>query len=425
MNNYLSHRWPAGMLAQPEPPKKKPRKTRRAWRSVLIVAVALLLIAGLTAGSFFGIQFAAERYLAGQQGQNQQPGQAEQPDGGKEDKPPLPTTDQSQGAEWSPEGILRGEPTAEFTMELLSREGQLPMTSTEIYKKVLPSIVLVEAANSVGYGTGSGVIISADGYIITNYHIIEGAEATSIAIMRLSDRKTYENVALVAWDKELDLAILKADGQDFVPAELGSSDELEVGDPVYAIGNPMGYLYGSMTEGIVSATGERVSMFNYPGRLIQTSASLNSGNSGGALVDAYGRVVGITCAKLTGIHNDVVIEGVGLAIPMSDAEPYLARMLRHGYSSRPSIGISCYEVEVNGRPGIYVAETTPDTPAAKVLMPGDVILSANGVPAASVDDLTRVFAWLEPGDKVELVVLRDTRELTITLALYERLPETE
>ena len=437
MDNYLSARWPGSnpspQPAKPNKPNKsqkpqKQRKSRRVWRDVLIICLALILLGGLIVGSFFGVQWAAERYLADQSGQQTQPGQSPQPTQpnlpsrpDKDDLPSLPTNTGSTEDLWSPELLPQGAADPNGVIELLSSEGLEPLSGSEIYKKVLPSIVCVEAYSALGYSVGSGIIISESGYIITNYHIVEGG--TGLAVMLLSDNSVYD-AALVGYDQELDLAILKAEGSGFVPAELGNSDELEVGDTVYAIGNPLGYLYGTLTDGIVSALGDRVSQLDYPGRLIQTTAALNSGNSGGALVDCYGRVVGITSAKVTGVQEDVVIEGLGLAIPLADAQPYLQRIYRTGVSSRPSLGISCYAAEVDGYEGIFVVEVTVGTPAHGRLLPEDLILSANGIPALSVDDMIRVFAWMEPGDEVELVVLRNGKEITVTITLYERLPET-
>ncbi len=432
MDNYLSHRWPGIPQPQSEKNHQTPKhgKKRRVWRDVLIICLALIVLGGLVVGSFYGVQWAAERYLTGEQGQSGQtgqPGQSAQPTptiplpGEKDDLPDLPGIPGGTESLWSPDLLPRGEADPNGVIELLSNEGQEPLSGSQIYEKVLPSIVCVEAYNGQGYGIGSGIIISESGYIITNYHIVEGG--IGLTVMLLSDNSVYD-AALVGYDEELDLAILKAEGSGFVPAELGNSDELQVGDVVYAIGNPLGYLYGTMTDGIVSALGDRVSQLNYPGRLIQTTAALNSGNSGGALVDCYGRVVGITSAKVTGVQEDVVIEGLGLAIPLADAQPYLQRIYRTGESSRPSLGISCYAAQVDGYEGILVVEVNFGTPAHGKLLPDDLILSANGIPALSVDDMVRVFAWMEPGDDVELVVLRNGEEITVSITLYERLPET-
>lgn len=416
MDNYLSGRWPTPVPSAPERHEKKKdrRKGRRVWRDVLVVFLALVILGALVAGSFFGVQYAAERLAS-------EP--AWLPDLPYEDEPPFSTAPVTESGEWSADLLPRADCDPSAQLEPLSREGEAELTATEIYKKVLPSIVCVQAYNEEGYSVGSGIIVSESGYIITNYHVIE--EGLGLAVMLLSDMTTYD-AALVGYDKELDLAILKAEGTGFVPAEIGDSDELEVGDAVYAIGNPMGYLYGSMSDGIVSALSDRVSQLDYPGRLIQTTAALNSGNSGGALVDSYGRVVGITYAKVTGVQEDVVIEGIGLAIPLSDARPYLNRIFRTGSSARPSLGIQCYSpVNVDGVVGILVSEATKGTPAEGKLFPEDLIIAVNGIRVYAVDDVTRILSEMDPGDEVELTVIRKGKEITVVVELYDRLPELQ
>lgn len=419
MDNYLSGRWPESMTPPPAPKqtkkqRRKQKKSRRVWRDILIVCLALVVLGGLLAGSFFGVQYAAEKFAGQMPGMTDQPGVT---------SPALPTEGLTQDDLWSADMLPRAEHDPSAQIQLLSRQGETPLTATEIYKKVLPSIVAVEAYNGVGYSMGSGIVVTESGYIITNYHVIEGG--VSLSIMLLSDRSIHE-AALVGYDKELDLAVLKAEGTGFVPAQFGSSDELEVGDAVYAIGNPLGYLYGAMTDGIVSVLDDRVAQLDYPGRLIQTSAALNSGNSGGALVDTFGRVIGITYAKVTGIRNDTVVEGLGLAIPMSDARAYLNRIFRTGDSARPSLGIMCYSpVEVDGVTGIQVAETTVGTPAHGRLLPNDLITHCDGMRVYTVDDMTRLLSELDAGDAVELTLIRKGKEITVTVELYDRLSELQ
>lgn len=432
MDNYLSSRWPEGMATRPEPEtkqtkKRERKKGRRVWRTILILAVTLVLLAGLTVGAFFGVQYAADKLLS------QPPVQSQQPQtSGKPDLPatpsPSPSADVFPGESWTSDLLPQADPDPSVQLTLLTREGQEVLPATEIYKKVLPSIVSVQAFLGNGYSVGSGVVLSESGHILTNYHLVE--DGTDLAIMLLSDYTVYK-AALVGYDKELDLAILKAEGSDFVPAELGSSDELEVGDPVYAIGNPLGYLYGAMSDGIVSALGDRVSELAYPGRLIQTTAALNSGNSGGALVDAYGRVIGITYAKVTGVREDVVLEGLGLAIPMSDARSYLNRILRTGDSARISLGILCYSpvtIETEGGEeltGILVSEATKGTPAFGKLLKDDFITELNGIRVQTVDDVSRILSEMDPGDTVELTVLRRGKTITVQVELYDRLSELQ
>ena len=225
----------------------------------------------------------------------------------------------------------------------------------------------------------------------------------------------------MGYDEELDLAVLKIEAQGLVPARLGSSDQLSVGDSVYAIGNPMGYLHGTMTEGIISSPTRTIPVDGKDMNLLQTSAALNSGNSGGALTNAYGQVVGITSAKITGLENDTVIEGLGLVIPINDTIPFLNQMIHTGQSFRPSLGILCQEVQMDDTSGVYVVSTTADTPAHEALLEGDVILAANGVDTPTLYALTRVLNDTGVGNQVELSVLRDGGVLSISITLYDRL----
>ena len=421
MDNYLSYRWPD--QTELEGPRKKHKKTkakktksRRVWRDILIILLAVVVLGGLVAGSYFGIQYAAKRFVEDL---------PSDPPASTDPLIPIPDlpTDTGIDENWTADLLPWGECDPTVQLELLPRGDAQVIPPKELYKKLLPSIVCVEAYNDKGYSVGSGFIISESGYIVTNYHVIEGG--TELSVMLLSDSSLYD-AYVIGYDKELDLAVLKADGSGFTPAELGNSDELEIGDVVYAIGNPMGYLLGTMTDGIVSHLGERISALDYPGRLILTTAALNSGNSGGALVDSYGRVVGITSAKVTGIENDTVVESLGLAIPLSDARSYLNRILRTGNSARPSLGVQVLSpVEVDGVVGIQVSEATKGTPAYGVLLPGDLITHIDGTRTYSVDDVIRILSELDAGDFVVLTLIRDGEEMTVPIRLYDRLSELQ
>ena len=430
MDNYLSFRWPENneperKKTKKRKEKKKATKKRRIWRDLLVILLALVLLGGLAAGSFFGIQYAAERYLTEQPAYPTDtpasPSESINPSPSPSDSPKPGKVDEN----WTADLLPQAEPDPDVQIELLSREAEQTYTSAELYKMLLPSIVYIEVYSELGYGSGSGIIISNTGYIITNFHVIEGG--TDMTVMLLSDSSLHK-AALVGYDKELDLAVIKIEGNNFVPARFGDSDELAEGDPVYAIGNPMGYLVGVMSDGIVSSRlDERVAALDYEGRLILTTATLNSGNSGGALIDAYGRVVGITHAKLTGVQNDVVTEGLGLAIPITDARPYLNRILRTGNSARPSLGVQCYSPVANadGIIGIEVAEATFGTPAHGKLFAGDLITHINGIRVYVVDDVIRVLSELDAGDEVTLTLIRKGETIDVNVALYDRISELQ
>ena len=270
MQNHLSYRWPTGPSPSSSPLLSSDLPRRRHWGRALLIALGCLAgLALLVLAAFWGMLTLAE-YLAPQQA----------------DPPTIPSNSISrpQAEEWSPEDLPWGEPDPNVEISLSEPSGQL-LTAQEIYQQVLPSVVCVQADHGGSYNVGSGVILTSDGYIVTNYHVIE--ECSALEVMLLTTQRVYDAV-LIGYDEELDLAVLKVEAEDLTPARLADSDRLQVGDQVYAIGNPMGYLYGTMTDGIVSSLAREVEVDSHDMTLIQTSAALNSGNSGGALVDAYG-----------------------------------------------------------------------------------------------------------------------------------------
>ena len=323
----------------------------------------------------------------------------------------------SEEDDWTAAELPWGNPDPD-TEIALSQPSQQTLSPQDIYTQVLPSIVCVEAERDGAYSVGSGVILTESGYIVTNYHVVEGG--TALAVMLLSTEIYYDAV-LIGYDEELDIAVLKIDAPGLVPASFGDSDLLEVGDAVYAIGNPMGYLYGTMTDGIVSSLARRVEIDEYNMYLIQTSVPLNSGNSGGALVNTSGQVVGITVAKITGMTGDTVVEGIGLVIPFTDALSFINHIIQNGTSCRPSLGILCYETILGDQRGILVDSTTPGTPAHKFLRAGDFIVAANGTPVPKLYNLTRILYATGIGNSVELTVLRNGEEVTVSILLYDRL----
>ena len=424
MNNHLSHRWPEGParpLIAPEAPspgkkqKRKKGKKGRGVRTLLIILLCVVIAAGLVAGAYFGIIFAAEHFITPPAAESGQPSSSPAPSA------PAPAT-QGPVAAWSPDDFPWGSPNPDVTLELSQAEPKA-MTPQEIYTSVLPSVVSVNADQGMGYTSGSGVILTSDGYIVTNYHVVEGGIGLYVTL--LSTEMEYE-AKLIGYDQEFDIAVLKIDATGLTPATLADSDSLQVGDAVYAIGNPLGYLYGTMTDGIVSSLARQIEVEGNNMTLIQTSVPLNSGNSGGALVDSYGRVTGITVAKITGMSGDAVIEGIGLVIPITDTLPFINHIIHTGTSYRPNLGILCYETILeSGQKGIMVQETTPGTPAHGMLFPNDLIIAANGVPVAKLPELTRILYRTGVGNRVVLTVLRGVRlkQVDISITLYDRLAQ--
>lgn len=402
MSNYLSHRWPQG---EPRPITYRyssHHRPRRLGKALVVVCLCLVAAAALVFGGYLGMVHLADSLADSQRGSFA----------------PSPTSHVGVNSNWDPADLPWAQPDPNVTITVQD-QGTDVLTSNQIYEQVLPSVVCVTADQGNGSSSvGSGVVLTQSGYIVTNFHIIQGG--VDLEVSMLSNSASYD-AKLVGYDEELDLAVLKVEAQGLTPARLGSSDQLSVGDSVYAIGNPMGYLHGTMTEGIISSPTRTIQVDGKDMNLLQTSAALNSGNSGGALANAYGQVVGITTAKITGIENDTVIEGLGLVIPINDTIPFLNQMIHTGSSFRPSLGILCQEVQLDGTWGVYVVSTTADTPADGVLLEGDVILAANGVDTPSLYALTRVLNDTGVGNDVELSVLRDGGVLSIFITLYDRL----
>lgn len=404
MTNHLSHRWPSD---EPRPiTYRYTPAARQPSRVLLFVVLGLAAAAALIFGGYLGMVQLANTLIGSRSGS----------------LAPAPSSPTGMNANWEPSDLpwSQGDPAVSLTVH---PQGEAPLSSNQVYQQALSSVVYVTADQGNGSSSvGSGVVATASGYIITNFHILEGG--VDVEVSMLSSPDSYQ-AQVVGYDKELDLAVLKVDADGLTPAQLASSDQLAVGDTVYAIGNPMGYLHGTMTEGIISSPTRTIQVDGKDMNLLQTSAALNSGNSGGALVNVYGQVVGITTAKITGFENDTIIEGLGLVIPISDALPFLNQIIHTGQSFRPSLGILCQEVQLDNTAGIYVVSTTPDTPAAQALQEGDVILSANGVDTPSLYSLTRVLNDTGVGNNVELSVLREGEAISIAITLYDRLAQSE
>ena len=402
VSNHLSHRWPQG---EPRPIHyhyTSDRRPRRLGKALLVVSLCLVAAAALVFGGYLGMVHLANSLADAQRGSFA----------------PRPSSHVEVNANWDPADLPWAQPDPNVSIFVHDQDTQV-LTSNQIYDQVLPSVVCVTADQGNGSASvGSGVVLTQSGYIVTNFHIIQGG--VSLNVSMLSSTANYD-AKLVGYDEELGLAVLKVGAQGLGPARLGSSDQLSVGDSVYAIGNPMGYLHGTMTEGIISSPTRTIPVDGKDMNLLQTSAALNSGNSGGALTNAYGQVVGITSAKITGVENDTVIEGLGLVIPINDTIPFLNQMIHTGQSFRPSLGILCQEVQMDDTSGVYVVSTTADTPAHEALLEGDVILAANGVDTPTLYALTRVLNDTGVGNQVELSVLRDGGVLSISITLYDRL----
>ena len=296
------------------------------------------------------------------------------------------------------------------------------MSGEDIYKKVSPSVVSVISTTSEGQGSGSGVIMSSDGYIITNNHVVEGAQSVSV---QLNDGTSLD-ATIVGTDEQTDLAVIKVSSSaELTAAEFGDSDELQPGEYAYAIGSPGGVQFANtITGGRISAINRDLTVNDRVMSLIQTDASINNGNSGGALINEYGQVVGITSAKLSGnAFGSATVEGMGFAIPINTAKDIVDEIIQNGYvSGRPSIGITGQNVEsADGKvSGVQVYSIDSRAKAASEgLQVGDVITAVDGTPTPDMDKVNELKQDKKAGDKLTLSVYRistgKTLNITITL----------
>lgn len=267
----------------------------------------------------------------------------------------------------------------------------------------------------VEQGSGSGIIISSDGYIVTNQHVIENA--TEIMII-LNNGEEY-TATLVGADEKSDLAVLKIDANGLSAATLGDSSQVEVGDLAVAIGNPLGQeLSGSVTAGIVSAVNRKMNIDNRSYNLIQTDAAINPGNSGGALVNQYGEIIGINSVKM----SQEGVEGIGFAIAISEAKPIIDDLMNNGYvSGRTLIGITATE----SRNGLTVYSVTQGSGADKAgIKQGDLIVKADGQVVTTVDALNEIKETKLPGDYITLTIIRNGGLTDVKVELQEEKPDT-
>ncbi|MGN0564053.1 MAG: S1C family serine protease [Candidatus Heritagella sp.] len=415
-SGYSPYGYGGGPAAPAPKPKKKkePRAKKPMGKGgkiavrVLGIILCCLLISGISAASVIGLINAGYIQVTGS------------------------STDKAQAAFTITKVVEDGE-TASSTAD----DGVKALTDAEIAEKVVPSVVCVENYQRVSTGNGrmngqtseeispqsegSGVIATADGYIITNAHVVEGADSLKVV---LHDGTIYD-AKLVGSDSVTDLALLKVEASGLTAAQFGDSDSLKVGDSVAAVGNPGGLQFSSScTYGHISALNREVttSEYGYSMDCIQVDAAINPGNSGGALVNQYGQVIGITSSKIVSTSY----EGIGFAIPVNTVQSVITDLMNYGYvKDRAMLGISGQYVDATTASfygltqGWYVATVTNPSAIQAGLQKGDVIIAFNGTEIDSAASLTNLLMKKEPGDTVTLTVYRyveqDTLELEVTL----------
>lgn len=302
----------------------------------------------------------------------------------------------------------------------------------EIAEMVMPSTVYIEATDGLRGASGTGAVMTSDGYIVTNQHVVAGAGDSGRISVTFADG-TMEEAELVASTEDYDLAVLLVDRTDLTPLPFADSDQVRVGDPVVAVGAPLG-LEGTVTSGIVSALNRAVTAGDMTSvsyiNAIQTDAAINPGNSGGPLVNDRGELIGINTAIAQGGGTATATGSIGLgfAIPSNQVERTTDQLISQGYATYPIIGVL-----VDGRyheEGVLVAEdpsedgTPPITPGGPAelagIEPGDVILSIEGKPMTSSDELIVFVRAHSPGDVLTLQIVRDGTEMTIDVTLGEQ-----
>jgi len=310
-----------------------------------------------------------------------------------------------------PPSIPRAETGSGVTVTLSPAQGEA-LNYTQIYDRAIPSTVSIEALTSEGRASGSGVVLTEDGYLITNAHVVAGARAVNVLL--------YDNrvlpASLVGFDAVEDLAVLKVEAGGLLPAQFGDSNTLRIGEPVAALGDSLGYR-STFTDGIVSSLEREVEVEGVTMVLIQTSAAINFGNSGGPLLNQYGQVMGINTVKI--VTEDGSAEGMGFAIP-SRRVKYVADRLIAG----EEVKTGWFGFTVNTSPmeggGLELRDVERDSDAwAKGLRAGDIILAVNGQPVTGIQDLTRLKLSLGPGDAVTFTCLRDGETFTVDVELIE------
>lgn len=300
------------------------------------------------------------------------------------------------------------------TVKLSPRHDAAELTLQDVYRKCSASVVAITTDIGGKYGStswGTGIVLTSDGYIITNTHVLEGGNSATVT---LEDNSTFE-AKLVGYDTASDIAVLKIDATGLIPAEFGDSSELEVGDEVVAIGNPLGEEFrGTMTNGIISAIDRDISYQGYTMTLLQTNTAINEGNSGGPLINMQGQVIGITNMKMSSYYYESTIEGIGFAIPTSGMKSVVDQLIEQGFVfGRPMFGFTIgsmpdeHLANSDYPDGLYVAEVDERSDAyEKGIRKGDIITAVNDIPVTTTAEVSAIKNEYEVGDELIVTVYR-------------------
>ena len=337
-------------------------------------------------------------------------------------EPTEPDAETGQITETEPaSGTIVLNPSPDSIPNIPQAEG---LSLQSIYDKSIGSVVSISCTGPGSSSTGTGVVLTQSGYLITNAHVVENASHITVL---LTDQRQFP-ASVVGSDTISDLAVLHIEAGDLIPAEFGDSGALRVGDSVVAIGDPLGIeLRGTMTNGIVSAINRGLTTGGRTLTLIQTNAALNSGNSGGPLINCYGQVIGINTLKIGDFAASSGVEGLGFAIPSTTVKEIADQLIEQGYvSGRPALGIrgesvsNFYQYYYRLPAGLYITELDPDSNAAeKGIEPGDILISVGDIRITTMDDVTTALADYDVGDTVRIVIFRSGRQYSADITLHE------
>ena len=416
--NYSRQPWEPGKY---ETGRTRPPKSHNGLIAILLVVV--IFLSGLV--SFLGVLNV--KLFAQLKAQPEEDEESVSFVSDSETEPPAQLADPT-----TPTTELTGVPEAHSDTFLLNPSPDsvpnIPqeqgLALQDIYEKSIGSVVSISCNGRGSSSTGTGVVMTASGYVVTNAHVVEGAhEITAI----LSDERRFP-AKLVGADVISDLAVLHIEAEGLIPAEFGDSTALRVGDSVVAIGDPLGIeLRGTMTNGIVSAINRDLNTGGRTLTLIQTNAALNSGNSGGPLINCYGQVIGINTLKIGVFTSDSGAEGLGFAIPSTTVKEIADQLIAQGYvSGRPAIGItgepvsSFYQFYYNLPAGLYITQLDPESDAAaKGIEPGDILVNVADNRVITQEDLSAALNGREVGDTVRVIIFRSGRQYAADLTLHE------
>ena len=306
--------------------------------------------------------------------------------------------------------------------ENIPTEGGLSLQ--DIYMQNIDSVVSISCTGYGGSSTGTGVILTSNGYIVTNAHVVDGAGSIDVL---LTDDRVF-SASLMGSDEISDLAVLQIQAEDLIPAQFGDSAQLRIGDTVVAIGDPLGIDFrGTYTDGIVSAINRDVDMDGRTMTLIQTNAALNSGNSGGPLINCYGQVIGINTMKIGAFTDAAGVEGIGFAIPSITVKDIVDQLISQGYvSGRPTLGLegeslsTFYQHYYRLPAGLYITHVEPGSDAqAKGIEDGDMLLSVDNQRLTTMEELKSILYDREVGETVEAILFRAGERYRVELTLGE------